>query len=71
MRLSILTLAAAITLGAPLVAEAAPAAAQPGTTVQSDNFQDVAGRCGRRSHWVRGHKTRHHGYVKGHCERNR
>ncbi|MDB5364971.1 MAG: hypothetical protein JWM77_898 [Rhodospirillales bacterium] len=72
MRLYILALAAAVSFAAPLKAEASPLAAPAGTTtVESQNVQLVAGRCGRHAHWVRGHRTRHHGYVRGRCVRNR
>jgi hypothetical protein len=39
---------------------------------QENGIVEVAGpRCGRYSHYVRGHKARNGRWIKGHCVRNR
>lgn len=73
MRFYVLALAAGIALAAPIQAEAAPLPASQGGPVaeQQQNFELVAGRCGRHARWIRGHRGRHGRWIKGHCVRMR
>jgi hypothetical protein len=51
-------------------AQAAPARV-PGIESGSPNIVEVAGRCGRHAHYVRGHHTRSGRWVPSHCVRDR
>jgi hypothetical protein len=49
---------------------AAGIAAAPSPDIQAD-IQEVAGpRCGKRAHYVRGHRARNGQWIKGRCIRN-
>jgi hypothetical protein len=65
-------LAAAIGLAASVSVPSHAATLRPAAIENgSPNVIDVAGRCGRYSHYVRGHRLRNGHYVRGHCVRNR
>ena len=72
MRFALLLLAGVAL--APLASTPAPAATLQPVAIQAD-AKDIVGAarvdCGRRAHYVRGHRTRHGQWVRGQCVRNR
>lgn len=51
-------------------AEAATPSLGVGVTAAPE-IVEVAVRCGPHAHYVRGYRTRHGHWIKGHCVRNR
>jgi hypothetical protein len=53
-------------------ARAVPLSAAGIEAAPSSDIQEVAGpRCGKRAHYVRGHRNRNGQYVKGRCVRDK
>jgi len=68
-------IALALLLAAPICVPTAAGAATPslglGMTAGTPNVVEAAGRCGRYSHYVGGHRARNGRWIRGHCVRNR
>ncbi len=65
-------IAAAICLAATFPTPSSAATMRPpGITTASPDIVEVAGpRCGPHAHYIRGHRARSGGWIKGRCVRN-
>lgn len=69
-----LVLLAGIALAAPLAGAPAQAATLRPLAVEAkanDIVEADGVNCGRRAHYVRGHRARHGQWIRGQCVRNR
>ena len=66
-------LAAAICLAASIATPSSAATLRPpGIATGAPDIVQVAGpRCGPHAHYIRGHRARNGGWIKGRCVRNR
>jgi len=73
MRFAMLLLIGACLMSPVTTTSAQAAPLQPlGIEADANSIVEVAGpRCGRYSHYVRGHRGRNGQWIKGHCVRNR
>jgi hypothetical protein len=67
--LAVAALSLAAYFGAPPAEAATPSLGLELTA--APQFLEVAVRCGRHAHYVRGHRGRNHRWIRGRCVRDR